>query len=183
MFHAIALTLLLTTNFVSSDGAKLREMKKEAIAQRQESTASADAKRDQFQTSLSEIKDERKRLIVQNVALRFTNVKDKWVRNWEKTLGRLTTILEKVETEYGESDATTAAAAAISDAQTLVDALEAKTYDLEFSEESTIKTDMQSLVSEFKSDLKTTKESVKNAKEKVQEAFRLAKGETENEEE
>lgn len=181
MFHAITLTLLLTTNFVASDGARLREMRKEAIKDRLTSTQSAEVRRMEFKDRLSEIKDERKRLIVQNVSLRFTNVKNKWVEHWNKILDRLGAVLDKIETEFGSNDATAEAQTAISEAQALVDALSDKEYDIVFEEETTLKTDMQSLVSEFKNDLKTTKEAVKNAKGKVQEAWRQSRPENEEE--
>ena len=107
---------------------------------------------------------------------------EKWTSHWTDSLTRLTEILEKLESrssELADSGVDTAEVdAAISDARAAVDSAQdainaqaANVYEINFEDESTLREDIQPIVTGFREEMRETFSTIKTAKEAVRVAF------------
>ena len=170
------------SNETSTETSTIRENRKEAVNDFKEKRME---NREELKEKIQALKDERKQKIVENMANRFSTVKSKWVEHWNSVLERLTKILDKIESEKGNSDSISSARSKISEAQTLIDDLSEKDYSVDFASEDTLKEDIKSLISQFKEDHLKVLTSIREAKKSVQEVFsqtRSEKGENTSEE-
>lgn len=166
--------------------ARRKAVLEEYQARRREATQEAKTQREEFRTRLSEIRDLRKRKILENLNEKLTQVHERWLEHWSRILDRLSRILAKIETRKdkladngcevsGVTSAISAAEAAIAGAQEVLNEQAGKTYVIEISEEQGLGEDVRALIAQFKEDMKATLAAVKGAREAVHDAFAALK--------
>lgn len=150
----------------SSVSAQVKERLQEVASKREE-------RRVQFRHKLQEIKDTKKRQVLENLDTRLTAVKDKWVENWTNTLDRLNSIVLKLEEKNvsSASSAIIAAKSAINTAQDKVTEIAGKDYVFTINDEQSLGQDARDFISAFKEDMQAVHASVKAAREAVRTAF------------
>lgn len=142
----------------------------------------AQAAREEAQAKRAELRDEKKQEILENLAARKDAILDKWIEHWGRIVDRLNAILEKINSRAarleeqgadisGVQAAVTAAQDAILDAEALLDELAGKDYVLDFTDESSVGTDIRGIISQFKEDLASVRVAVKAAREATHDAF------------
>lgn len=131
---------------------------------------------------LSEISDERKQQVVENLLERIGDLNQKWVDHWNNVLTRLGEILAKIQSR-GQSlasegkntselnGAISDAQAAIATAQAAVNAQAGKAYTIEITSEENLRADAKRLFGQFKSDTSNVKRQIQAAREAVRMAF------------
>ncbi len=148
-------------------------------AMRQDAAEKRETKREEWREKLQSLKDERKQKMVENIDERIAKLNDKWVDHWNRTLKRLTAILDKIsEKADGEADnkAIANATKAIEEAQKAVNSQAGKTYEITIADDTPIGQSVRSTISNFHNDLKVVKEAVKKAKDATVEALRTVVG-------
>lgn len=148
-----------------------------------ENRKAIELKRAELKEDLDKIKDERKKKVVENTASRISDRNTRWVSHWNEVLTRLSSILEKIETESAElnntalNDAISKAKSSLSSSQAKVEAQAAKVYSPSIETESTLGENMRSLIGTFQADVKSvisslneTRRLVKDASTKLREA-------------
>lgn len=136
----------------------------------------------QFRTQIQEIQDTRRRGIVQNIVEKIANANSRITQKMSSALDKLSRILqlveEKAEGFSANGQNTTALLQAIVDAETAIDdaknAVEeqaSKQYTAEITDESTLRSVIAAMVSEFRTDISTVHDVVIAAKDAVMEAI------------
>ena len=152
-------------------------------------------KQAEFRERISQIKDDRKKELLEKINDRLTTVGSKWVDAWNRRLGRLSELLAKMQVRAERLEETGAdianVNAAIREASVLIDATQAaindfadNVYVIEITDDNTIGGEVRSLVDQFKSDLGLVTEKfreVHSALQDVLTALRNAAGESQNE--
>lgn len=131
-----------------------------------------------FRKRLSEIDDEKKKKIVENLSERLQTLNEKWVAQWNKVLVRLGEVLTKLEKVMDQAksegkDVTTVVEAVtlsqnkILEAQAAVAAQAQKTYPITITSEENLGQNVRAAINLFHNDIKNTQAVVKEAKESV----------------
>lgn len=131
--------------------------------------------RDDFRRKLSQISDERKQKIVENIDTRIAQINLKWVEHWNNVLTRLAQIVAKIDERSDGSVNTTSAKNAIATAQNAVTSQAAKTYEIKIEGEETVGENTRSTLKAFHKDLREVHAQVKTAREEVVKALRALK--------
>jgi len=156
-----------------------RELRGEIEVHRQEARSRAEATREDLRERLAQLRDQRKAQVVERVARRLTAVNEKWTTHWLNVLDRLSEVLAKAElrasTQEGQ-DAVSAAEAAIESAREVLRVQAGKVYEVTFGDETTLGSDIRSIVESLKSDLRSTLAVVQDAREAVGVALRTVAG-------
>jgi len=150
--------------------AKRMEVRDRIEVQREERSQTLEQKREQFQERLQLIKDERKKAATEKLNTRLSTVKDKWVDHWNNVLTRLEGVLVKIEERDDANDVTSeiaTARTAIAAAQTSINELSAKTYEIEITDEEGLGDDVSSAVATLKDDLTEVGTDMKAAHDAV----------------
>lgn len=132
------------------------------------------AKVDDFKAKLQLIKDQKKKVIVERIDTRLTEVNKNITTRFLDALTRLQTFLDKIkQTITSTSSATvmtdiTNAQTAIDTARIAVDAQVAKTYSINITDDFTLRLNVGTTVSQFRQDLVAVYKLVINAKQTVQ---------------
>lgn len=150
--------------------AKRMEFKDRIETQREKNSETMEQKREELRDRLQLIKDERKREATEKLGTRLSTVKDKWVDHWNNVLTRLESILVKVEERDDAGDVTeeiASARTAIAAAQTSINELAAKTYEIEITDEEGLGDDVSSAVATLKDDLSEVRTNMKAAHDAV----------------
>lgn len=163
-------------NQVASRSLELKQEREQAREEFRTSTASAQERRQALLEKFSEIKDERKKSILEKLQGNVTDRQQRWGEHWSDVLTRLGTILDKIESVGGTTAEVTTARASIQAAQTAIDDFKAQTYEVSFESEDTVGQHMSTLVQQFKSDSKDVFSLIKQAKDDVKAAAQAAKG-------
>lgn len=135
-------------------------------------------KREEFKEKLQEIKNEKKRALVERIDTKISSVNTNRTTQMSTVLEKLNSILsrliEKVNTaKTAGGNETTLAEVAITQAQSALSTAKAsvasqasKQYDIQVSsEEGVLRTNVGSTVSQFEKDLRTTHKTVVDAKQ------------------
>ena len=141
-------------------------------------------KREEFKLKLSELKDTRKKTIVENVDLKLSTINKNATQRMNSSIEKLERILEKLvlkaETMKSEGIDTTNAEAAVLEARTAIQAAKdavatqaAKEYVASITTEETLKSTVGEAMTRLRKDLNSTHDSVKTAKQKVIDVARL----------
>lgn len=150
----------------------LQEQKKAAVTQaRDEAKAMVQAKREEFKTRLQTIKDQRKKTLVERIDAKIVEVNKNQTTRFTEVLSRLQTFLDKINkliTGTTVSADVTAAQTAIDEAKTAVEAQAAKSYTMTITDDTTLKLNAGTTVSQFRQDLVATYKLVIDAKQAVQ---------------
>ncbi len=146
-----------------------------------------DAKREEFQKKLQDLRDQRKKLIVERVDKRLATINQNWAQRMNASILRLESLLKKFSDRSAklksEGNDTQAVDAAIVEAETAIQAAkdviemqEAKEYVADLTDEEKLRVTMGESMSNLRKDLKTAHDVVKAAKQKVIDVARaLAK--------
>lgn len=175
-------TNTITPSFIQTQ-AKQKEMlenlKTTRQALREEHLATLQQKREEFKQKLTEIKNERKKLLVEKIDARIQQINTNRTTTMKKTLDRLTTILDRVATKAGtlEKDPSaqatlTTAREKIAEAENSVASQAAKQYVITITDEESLGQAVRTTLSTLKTDLKTTHDAVVSAKNAVVAAIR-----------
>lgn len=148
-----------------------------------ENRKAIEEKRTELREDLKKIRDEKKKQVVENTASRISDRNTRWVSHWNEVLERLSSILEKIETEASSlnntalNEAIAKAKSSLAASQTKVSAQAAKLYSPTIETESTLGENMRELISLFQADVKSvitslneTRRMVKDAATKLREA-------------
>lgn len=144
-------------------------------------------KREEFKEKLQALKDERKKAIVERVDKLLNTINQNWAQRMDEAIKRLENLLTKFSERAAKLKAegknTQTIDTAIADAKTAIqaakDAVEeqaAKEYVADLSDETRLKSTVGEAMVNLRRDLKTAREVVKTAKQKVIDVARaLAK--------
>lgn len=160
--------------------AALREETKEAKSELKDKTSEA---RDDFKAKVSAIKDEKKKQIINNLDLRIGTINTNRTNEMTKILERLTTVLGKISTKEAalksEGKNTTKLAADITSAQSAIDAAKqavteqaAKTYTMNITTDTALKSAASTTIQQFMTDMKAVRTKVLAAQQAVVKAYK-----------
>ena len=148
-----------------------------------ENRKAIEEKRTELREDLKKIRDEKKKQVVENTASRISDRNTRWVSHWNEVLERLSSILEKIETEASSlnntalNEAIAKAKSSLAASQTKVSTQAAKLYSPTIETESSLGENMRELISLFQADVKSvitslneTRRMVKDAATKLREA-------------
>lgn len=165
-----------------------RENLREKIqVKREEAKEKFKAKREAFTEKLAIIQDEKKKAIVERVDTKMANVNQHRTDSMSQALvkinEKLTILSQKIDAAKAASKDTTAAEKALSDAQAAYDAAQTAVsaqagneYVVQIGTETTLRTNVDTTVSQLQQDLRTTHQTVVAAKQAAQNVVReLAK--------
>ncbi len=159
---------------------KRKEVQEEIMKKREEAKEEFAKEREEFKMKLEEMTDERKQQIVEKVDERISEMNERITGRLAEHLDKITEIIDRIEEKAGDlegdtkavDDAVTVARAAVETAQESVAEQAGKEYIIELTEEGNLKEDVQSVVSQFRTDIKATVETVKDARQKTVDAAR-----------
>ena len=172
---------MMTQKNTWEDYRTLMEQKKAAMQ------ASISAERERFKEKLEELKDQRKKSIVEKVDFKLSPINKNGTDRLGAAIDRLEKLLDKFKSRAAKAKAAgkdttevdaaiTAADLAIANAKDVVATQSAKSYTAKITDEKSLKLTVGAAVSSLNHDLHAAFESVKLAKEKVMDVARaLAK--------
>ena len=177
---ALAQTISTTTTPSAADYGQGLKTQRTATAQVMKDAMQV--KRDEFKAKIAGIKDARKQLIVEGLDTRIATSNAKLTNKMTNALTRLTEIIAKLKIRtsvlQGEgkdvtalNSAITAAETAITDAMTAVEAQKAKVYTANITTDATLGSVIGGMVRQFKNDIQGVFLKVKNAHQKVKDAW------------
>ena len=150
----------------------LQEQKKDAMTQvRNEAKAMIQAKRDEFKTRMQTIKDQRKKLLVERIDTKLVLVNKNQTTRFTEVLGRLQGFLDKINKSAANQTVLSdiaAAQSAIDTAKSAVETQASKTYTMTITDDSTLKLNAGTTVSQLRLDLMAVYKLVIDAKQAVQ---------------
>ncbi|OGH24925.1 MAG: hypothetical protein A3B47_02340 [Candidatus Levybacteria bacterium RIFCSPLOWO2_01_FULL_39_24] len=153
----------------------LQEQKKTTITQiRDDAKALIQAKRDEFKAKLKAIKDQKKKALVDRIDAKLVEVNKKHTARFLEVLTRLQLFLEKfIQSATGSTSAKTltditAAQIAIDTAKSAVEAQATKDYTMNIADDTTLKLNAGTTVSQLRLDLMAVYKLVIDAKQAVQ---------------
>jgi len=122
------------------------------------------AKREEFKVKLQAIKDEKKRALVNRIDAKLIAVNTKHTDRFTQVLSNLQIILDKITEDIDKTEAKNAIDAAV----LAVENQAAKTYTIEISTETALRSDVGTVTSQLRQDLVATHKLVVDAKQAVQ---------------
>lgn len=166
-----------TTNTTSIPGVGRTTTKMAAPTGTTRSTA-MQAKRQAFMEKVATIKDTQKKMLVEKIDSKASDINKKKTAQMSQALTRMNAIVTELSTksalakEQGQSTvklntAITTAQAAIKTAEAAVEAQMAKEYTPTITTEATLKTTVGATIKTLQTDLRNTHAAVANAKQKV----------------
>ena len=166
-------TTRTTTSLKQVVRPTLQTMKAEAVDAKQAMMSKA---KEAFRAKLAEIKDEKKRLTVENLDTRIATVNENRTTQMADNLTKLSEILDRIAAKAtaaktaGQDAKTidsdlTAARTALTSAQTAVTAQAAKTYTITITKETALKTNVMTTLALFRKDIQAVHKKVLTARE------------------
>ena len=157
-----------------------KEAQEEIMQKREEAKEQFAQDREEFQMKLKEITDERKQEIVEKVDVHIAEMNEKITTRLAEHLDKISEIIDRIEAKAAEQeedsktvdDAITVARSAVETAQTAVAEQAGKEYIIELTDDSNLKDDVKAVVTQFRTDIKATVETVREAREKTVDAAR-----------
>lgn len=150
----------------------LLDHKKNAIAQiKNDAKAAIQAKRNEFKEHLQTIKDQRKKLLVERIDTKIAQVNKKSTDKFLAVLTKLQALLDKINKASSNAKVLAdiqAARAAIDTAKAAVSAQAEKIYTAQVTDETVLKINVGTTVSQFRQDLVAVHKLVLDAKQAVQ---------------
>lgn len=149
----------------------LAEQKKAAAGKaKEEAKALIQAQKDEFKTKLQAIKDQKKKALVERIDAKLARVNENQTVKYTEVLVRLQGFLDKIKSETDAKVLTdaTLAQTAIDTAKAAVEAQTAKSYTMTITDDSTLKLNAGSTVSQLRLDLMAIYKQVLDAKQAVQ---------------
>lgn len=138
--------------------------------------------RGEFKQRISEIKDQRKRVITERIDNKIVNANARMTNKMTETLNKLNRILDSIQERAGNlssaghdttalNNAIAQAQTAIAEAQSAVDAQAAKEYTATITDEATLRNAIGQMVSGFRLDIQGVHKKVVDAKQAVMKAI------------
>ncbi len=163
-----------------------QEIQEDRKAKREEIKENVQVKRAEMKANIKNFRDERKKLVVENVQKKLADLNERRTDHFTKVLERLTTILDKIQsrTEKAKAEgknvssieeATAAARTAIAAAESAVNAQKQKTYQITVNDENTAKVEVGATVKQMHADLQAVHDTVKAARQAVEKVFEQIK--------
>lgn len=149
----------------------LGEQKKAAVFKaKEEAKALIQAKRDEFKIKLQAIKDQKKKALALRIDAKLARVNENQTAKYTKVLVRLQDFLDKIksETDTQVLADVTLAQTAMDTAKAAVEAQSAKSYTMTIADDSTLKLNAGTAVSQLRLDLMAIYKQVLDAKQAVQ---------------
>lgn len=158
-------------------------LKQQMEERRKEATEEFKLKREQFQTRMAAIKDEKKQALVEKIDARITSANKNRTDFMASVLERLSAMVTKLTERSDKAktagkdvsaveEAITNAQTAISKAQEAVAAQAGQDYVITIASDNTLKTTVGDAVSNFEEDIRSVHALVVSAKQSVQEIVR-----------
>lgn len=146
--------------------------------QRQASPSASSQKRLQFQERLTAIKDAEKQAIIEKIDQNITTLNASETAKLNEKINKISNVLDRISSEAAQLKAEGAntvaldntiksANVAINNAQTAVNTQSQKEYVITIGTERTLKTNTGATVSQFRNDMRTTRQSVIAARSAV----------------
>lgn len=161
-----------TASNLRRESKNIRDQEKNQISQTKNAAKAAiQAKRDEFKANLQKIKDQRKKLLVENIDAKIAEMNKKTTDRFSEVLMRLQTILDNVSSKITDAKILAdvkVAQTAIDTAKTAVDLQAAKAYTAQITNETALKINVGTTVSQFRLDLVAVYKLVVDAKQAVQ---------------
>jgi len=140
------------------------------------------SRRAEFKAKLEEISDSNKQTIVEKIDTQITSLNTSQTASWMQALTKMESVLSRISAQAATLKAqgqnTAALETSIANAQTAITTAKAavntqasKEYIITITSESALRTNVGSTVSQFKTDSKTTKQTVIAARIAVVKAF------------
>lgn len=134
--------------------------------------------REEFKLKLEQIKNERKRALVENISDKIVQRNKRWTDHWLLVLARLDDVLNSIRDKTAvlknKGVDTSALDQAIANAQTAIDSTRTavnsqaqKTYIIEIDTEENLRANVGAVISQFQTDLRTVHKLIVNARQAV----------------
>lgn len=184
MIKRLLLLFLLTVFFVHSsvhaEEASIPGRRFPPVAPKEQ------MRRAEMKANIKGMRDERKKLVVENVQKKLTDVNARRTGHFTNVLDRLFSILDKIQTRTvkakGEGkdvsaieSAIAAARAAIATAESAVNAQKGKTYQITVSDENAAKAEVGATVKMLHTDLQAVHDTIQAARKAVVKVFEQVK--------
>lgn len=162
---------------------KRKVLEEEFVAHRKEAVEEFKKKEAEFANRLKTIKDEKKRETASSINTKLGEQHERGTAELKKRIENLTTMLEKLITvaqQQGVSgDALTTAISeaktAITDAQSALNEEAGKPYVASVSSETTLRTDMKTVISSMRSGLEAVQKKITTAKQELIDIVQLVR--------
>ena len=128
--------------------------------------ATRSGKKAEFRERITQIRDEKKKQIVEHVSNQLKLINDRAVQAMLRHLERLQELLNKIKTRKPAADVSMAQTK-IDEAKTAVEAQAAKEYIIEFTGEAGLRTGASAAKQKLRADLKAVREKVRLARQAV----------------
>lgn len=139
-----------------------QEMKNTILMKREEAKAIIKTKRDEFKAKIETIKDQRKKILVERIDVKLATVNAKHTDRFTEVLSKLQQLIDNANAD------TTKAQAAINAAKTAVETQAAKTYTATITDETALRNNFGTTISQLRLDLMAVHKLVIDAKQAVQ---------------
>lgn len=144
---------------------ELGQQIKETVQAKKEAVKEAVAtKKGEFKVKLQAIKDRKKKALVERIDTKLANINTKHTDRFTQVISNLQLLLDKISQDVDITEAQVA----IDTAQAAVANQAAKTYIITISTEIALRSDVGTVVSQLRQDLKATHKLVVDAKQAVQ---------------
>lgn len=151
---------------------ELRQKIKDRIqTKREEVKEIIAAKREEFKAKLQTIRNQKKKVLVERIDTKLTNINTKHTDRFAETLVKLQTLLDKISSSATEEKVLAdikAVQGAIDAATAAIEAQAAKTYAITISTENALRSDVGRVTSQLRLDLVAVHKMVVDAKQAVQ---------------
>jgi hypothetical protein len=130
-------------------------------------------KRGEFEASILKIKDQKKKALVEKIDAKITEVNKNQTSRFLEILATLQGFLDKIKqstTDTKVSENVTAAQFAINLARNSVNIQATKAYPMEITDDVTLRSNAEKIVSQFRQDITTVYKFVVDAKQAVQKS-------------
>lgn len=136
--------------------------------------ATRSGKRAEFREKISQVRDEKKKQILEHISNQLQLINDKATKAMLNHLERLQSLVNKIKTRKPSADATTAQTK-IDEAKTAVEAQAANEYVIEFNGESGLRVGASNAKTKLRTDLKAVREKVRLARQAVVDLLKTVK--------
>lgn len=130
--------------------------------------------RAEFRQKITQIRDEKKKEILEHVSNRLKLINDQATKAMLNHLARIQALLDKIKARAPAVDATTAQAK-IDEAKAAVETQAAKEYVIEFSSEAGLRVGASTAKTTLRADIKAVREKVRLARQAVIDVLKAAK--------
>lgn len=171
----------ITPDPTKAIGDVKKDFRSEMIEKRAAAKQTAETRKEAFRQKVADMQDMQKKAVLQRMDTRFTNTNDAFTDKWAESLEEMNGLVDRVGSEAADLEATgvdttavdasvTRARTAITTAQTAVATQAGKSYVFSITTEATVKTAASSVVTQFRTDIRSTFLLVQNAKQAVRSA-------------